>query len=85
MKSNPLWQTARVAAFTDLTPTVREFTLLPVDGRAIAWPPGAHLQVRLAVAGRDPVSVGRIRKDSLINLRSGISPSPCRLGLLVCI
>jgi len=53
MKSNPLWQTARVAALRDLTPTVREFLLQPQDGAAIAWPPGAHLQVRVSVAGRE--------------------------------
>lgn len=53
MKSNPLWQTARVAALRDLTPTVREFLLQPLDGAAIAWPPGAHLQVRVPVAGRE--------------------------------
>lgn len=52
MKSNPVWQTVRVAATTDLTPTVREFVLQPIDGPAIAWPPGAHLQLQLAVAGR---------------------------------
>ncbi len=53
MKSNPIWQTARVAALRDLTPSVREFVLQPLDGEAIAWPPGAHLQVRLRVAGRE--------------------------------
>ena len=63
MKSNPLWQTARVAATHDLTPTVREFTLLPTDGQAIAWPPGAHLQVRLPVGGRE-----QIRSYSLVGL-----------------
>ena len=63
MKSNPLWQTARVAATTDLTPTVREFTLLPTEGQAMAWPPGAHLQVRLMVAGRE-----QIRSYSLVGL-----------------
>lgn len=63
MKSNPIWQTARVAALRDLTPSVREFVLQPADGEAIAWPPGAHLQVRLRVAGRE-----QTRSYSLVGL-----------------
>jgi vanillate O-demethylase ferredoxin subunit len=63
MKSNPVWQTARVAAITDLTPTVREFLLQPEGGSAIAWPPGAHLQLRLRVAGRE-----QTRSYSLVGL-----------------
>jgi len=63
MKSNPVWQTARIAAITELTPTVREFLLQPVEGNAIAWPPGAHLQLRLNVAGRE-----QTRSYSLVGL-----------------
>lgn len=63
MKSNPTWQTVRVAATTDLTPTVREFVLQPIEGEAMAWPAGAHLQVRLRVAGRE-----QARSYSLVGL-----------------
>lgn len=63
MKSNPIWQTARLAALRDLSPSVREFVLRPLDGAAIAWAPGAHLQVRVPVAGRE-----QTRSYSLVGL-----------------
>lgn len=53
MKTSSLRTTARVAAITDLSPTVREFILRPAEGSATPWAPGAHLQVSLAVAGRE--------------------------------
>jgi vanillate O-demethylase ferredoxin subunit len=52
MKSNLNWQSARVAALRDVTPTVREFIITPAHGSAERWAPGAHLMVRLNVAGR---------------------------------
>jgi vanillate O-demethylase ferredoxin subunit len=52
MKSNLTWQGARIAALRDVTPTVREFIITPAHGSAERWAPGAHLMVRLSVAGR---------------------------------
>lgn len=52
MKSNLNWQSARIAALRDVTPTVREFIITPAHGSAERWAPGAHLMVRLHVAGR---------------------------------
>ena len=52
MKSNLNWQSARIAALRDVTPTVREFIITPAHGSAERWSPGAHLMVRLNVAGR---------------------------------
>ena len=43
MKSNPTWQSARIHALRDLTPTVREFVIAPAEGVAERWAPGAHL------------------------------------------
>lgn len=42
---------AIIEAIRDITPTVREFTLLPVSG-VVPYAPGAHLEVRLPVQGR---------------------------------
>lgn len=75
MKSNPVWQTARVAAITDLTPTVREFLLQPEDGAAVAWPPGAHLQLRLNVASRP-----QVRSYSLVGLPADV-PGAYRIAV----
>lgn len=75
MKSNPTWQTVRVAATTDLTPTVREFVLQPVEGAAMAWAPGAHLQLRLHVAGRE-----QHRSYSLVGL-PGDAPGAYRIAV----
>ena len=75
MKSNPTWQTVRVAATTDLTPTVREFVLQPVEGAAIAWAPGAHLQLRLNVAGRE-----QHRSYSLVGLPAEV-PGAYRIAV----
>jgi vanillate O-demethylase ferredoxin subunit len=41
------WGSAVVQATRDLSPTVREFTLVP-DSAALDWPPGSHLQLRLS-------------------------------------
>ena len=42
MKSNPTWQSARIHALRDLTPTVREFVIAPAGGVAERWAPGAR-------------------------------------------
>ena len=47
---NQTWHTASVHAMSDLTPTVREFELLPQRGVA-PWTVGAHLNVGVQVAG----------------------------------
>lgn len=52
MKSHLNWQSARIAALRDVTPTVREFIITPTHGCAERWSPGAHAMVRLDVAGR---------------------------------
>lgn len=52
MKSTSHWQSARIAALRDVTPTVREFIITPAHGAAERWAPGAHLMVRLTVGGR---------------------------------
>ncbi len=52
MKSNLDWQSARIAALSDVTPSVREFIITPAHGTAERWTPGAHVMVRLNVAGR---------------------------------
>ncbi|MFT4190333.1 MAG: PDR/VanB family oxidoreductase [Comamonas sp.] len=38
---------ARVAGLRDVTPSVREFLLAPLDGAVLPHEPGAHLQVRV--------------------------------------
>ena len=63
MKSTSIWQSARIAALRDVTPTVREFTIIPACGSAERWSPGAHLQVQLNVGGRP-----QVRSYSLVGL-----------------
>lgn len=53
MKLVQTWQTAVLAAQTDITPTVREFMLRPADGRAPRWDSGAHLQVHVQINGAE--------------------------------
>ncbi|MCW5652571.1 PDR/VanB family oxidoreductase [Hydrogenophaga sp.] len=61
MKSTLSWHGASVVGLRDLTPTVREFILSPLEGATERWSPGAHLQVRLEVGGR-----GQVRSYSLV-------------------
>ena len=75
MKSTSLRTTAHVVAITDLSPTVRELILRPAEGSAEAWAPGAHLQVRLPVAGRE-----QQRSYSLVGL-PGDTPGAYRIAV----
>ena len=43
-----------VAAIRDASPTVREFEIAPLDGQALGYAPGAHLQMQVMVQ-RGPV------------------------------
>ncbi len=52
MKGTLTWQPAHVVSWRDLTPSVREFLIVPTEAAAERWAPGAHLQGRLPVAGR---------------------------------
>ena len=52
MKINTHWSDAVVTALRDVTPTVREFIIRPVDGPAEAHAPGSHLQVQVLVDGK---------------------------------
>ena len=45
------WTEAVIQSLQDITPTVREFTLLPSQG-AIDFGPGSHLQVQVLVNGK---------------------------------
>ena len=38
-----------VAAIRDASPTVREFEIAPLDGQALEYSPGAHLQMQVMV------------------------------------
>lgn len=51
MKITALGQQARIESFRDITPTVREFTLLCTRS-ATAWQPGAHIEVQIVVRGQ---------------------------------
>ena len=58
---------AVIEAIRDITPTVREFTLLPADG-VVPYAPGAHLEVQLQVQGRM-----QTRRYSLVGAPDGRS------------
>ncbi len=51
MHDDTSWQGARVRALRDLTPTIREFELVPEHG-VRAWTPGSHLRVRVLLGQR---------------------------------
>ena len=51
MHDDTSWQGARVRALRDLTPSIREFELVPERG-VRAWTPGSHLRVRVSLADR---------------------------------
>jgi ferredoxin-NADP reductase len=51
MQSPLAWTNARVVSSQDVTPTLREFTIEPVDS-ALTYAPGAHLQVQLLLNGQ---------------------------------
>ena len=67
MRTTHNWLNATVISITDITPTVREFELLPEDVAALAFAPGAHLQVRLPLTDGEP----QTRSYSLIGLPNG--------------
>lgn len=46
------WSFVTVRRTTDLTPTVREFELVPEAGAATAFSPGSHLNVRVQIGTR---------------------------------
>lgn len=66
MRSTQTWQEAVVVATRDLTPTVREFEIRPLQGAAAAWESGAHLQLLLLINGQV-----QIRSYSLVGLSDG--------------
>jgi ferredoxin-NADP reductase len=49
MKISQNWTQAAVAATRDLSPTVREFEIRPLEGGPASYPPGAHLQMQVMV------------------------------------
>jgi len=66
MHDDTSWQAARVRALRDLTPTIREFELVPERG-VRAWTPGSHLRVRVPVADRSDIR-HETRHYSLVGL-----------------
>jgi ferredoxin-NADP reductase len=62
MKHPIVWHSATVRAHRDLTPTVREFELLP-DGKLMPWSVGAHINVAVQIDGADAT-----RSYSLVGL-----------------
>jgi ferredoxin-NADP reductase len=61
--NTPAWTTARLVACRDLSPTVREFDLLPDDG-VRPWTVGAHLRLQVQLAGQGVAE----RRYSLVGL-----------------
>ena len=56
MKISQNWMQARVLTTRDLSPTVREFEIRPLDVAPLSYAPGAHLQIQIMV--QTPVQVG---------------------------
>ena len=51
MKITQNWMQATVVATHDLSPTVRQFEIAPLQGAALSYPEGAHLQMQVMVQG----------------------------------
>lgn len=66
MHDDTHWQGSRLRALRDLTPTIREFELVPERG-VRAWTPGSHLRVRVPVA-QGPETRHEMRHYSLVGL-----------------
>ena len=49
MKAAQNWMQATIVAVRDLSPTVRELEIRPLDGAPLSYPPGAHLQIQVMV------------------------------------
>lgn len=49
MKISQDWMQATIVALRDLSPTVREFEIRPLEGAPLGYPPGAHLQIQVLV------------------------------------
>ena len=56
MKISQNWMQAKVLTTHDLSPTVREFEIRPLDVAPLSYAPGAHLQMQIMV--QTPVQVG---------------------------
>ncbi len=78
MKSAQTWNQATVLARRDLSPTVRQFDIAPVQGMALSYPPGAHLQVQVMVDGQGGANRLQTRSYSLIG-----SPNPAAWRIAV--
>ncbi len=52
MQASPQWIEARVLDTREITPTVREIALQPLDGGVMPHQPGGHLQLQVLVQGR---------------------------------
>jgi len=75
MKISNHWAQATVTALRDLTPTVREIELTPVEGAAQVHAPGAHLQVQVLLGQGDVAKVAKVgtRSYSLIGEPNGMA------------
>lgn len=51
MKITQNWMQATVVATHDLSPTVRQFEIAPLQGAVLSYPEGAHLQMQVMVQG----------------------------------
>ncbi|MEZ5786914.1 MAG: PDR/VanB family oxidoreductase [Xanthobacteraceae bacterium] len=51
MRYAPIWTDAVVRAIRDETPTVRSFEIVPTSGNILHYEPGAHIEVKVLVAG----------------------------------
>lgn len=65
MTTVPLWTPAVVRALKDVTPTVREFEIIPLNGPVLAHGPGAHLQMQVLI-GQGGAARAQTRSYSLV-------------------
>lgn len=66
------FSTAILVSLRDVTPTIREFRLRPLEGVALTHEPGAHLQVQLPAEGQGS-GVRATRHYSLVGEPDGAS------------
>ncbi len=55
MRVDLTWSQAKVRSIKTLTPSVRQFEIVPLDGSVQSWAPGSHINIRVRIGERDDV------------------------------
>lgn len=71
MKTTDTWRSALLRRTTDLSPTVREFELVPEHGPVPSYAPGSHIDLRVLVGEPGRGARQEVRSYSLVGAPRG--------------